>query len=162
MTIWGLALLTTVFGGTLVVPERAPDTTIEGDFAKGKAIDLGWAASSSVACFPAPSFDEFKGTHQFFRLNIKPSKDLVIRATPSEGADVNLYALLRWQDKDSEPPKVTSAWRCEASYSKPGAETMKLTGYKNDIPVLLGVAGAKADTKGTFKIEVWEEKGREW
>jgi hypothetical protein len=162
MSILGIALVGAALAGTPVVPERAPDTVIEGDFSKGKAIELGWAASSSVACFPAPSFVEFKGTHQFYRLNIKPSHDLVVRVTPSEGADANVYALMRWQDKDAEPPAITSAWRCEASYSQKGAEGMKLTGYKNDIPVLLGVAGAKEGTKGTFKVEVWEEKGRQW
>jgi hypothetical protein len=162
MSIWGLALITTVFGGSFEVPERPADTVIEGDLAKGKTIELGWAAASNVACFPAPSFAEFKGTHQFYRLKIKPSKDMVIRITPSEGTDINFYALLRWEEKNAEPPAITSAWRCEAAYSKPGAETMKLTGYKNDIPVLLGVAGAKADTKGTFKVEVWEEQGRKW
>jgi hypothetical protein len=154
--------LASAAAGNLETPERVPDKVVNGALAAGKVIDLAWAASSSVACFPATAFDAYRGTHQFFRLEVPPNKDLVVRVSSSTGSDLSLYALQRWHDRESEPPAISRAWRCNAAHATTSGELLKVTGYKTPIPVLLGVAGAGKGEVGDFKLEIWEEKGRQW
>ena len=128
----------------------------------GDVIPLQRAAASEVACFPGTAFKAFQGKHSFLQFDLKSGKDLVFVVTPPPGVDINIYALQKWHDSEKRPPNVSRAFRCEASYSEKGAETLRMRGYKTSMPILLGVASADPEATGKVTVEIREETGRQW
>lgn len=135
--------------------------TATGDLSTGKAIDLAWASKSSVACFPATEKVNFEGSHVFYAVSLPKQSELKITATPdASGTDLSLYAYTVGTTTFTAPPKTTSVVSCEAGYdqvkdSNPGqAETVKLVATTNPYNVLIGVAGTKGTTSGTFGLKL--------
>ncbi len=138
--------------------------SVDGAIDGGTQIALDWASKSSMACFPATKNEHFDGNHVLFETSIPPYSDMSIRLLPKETVtDLSLYAMELGTTSKDLPPDVTSAVTCEASYGtkntaapyNPGAtETVKMNALKNPYRVLIGVAGVKKITKGSFKLEV--------
>lgn len=135
---------------------------VKGNLSSGKAIPLTWAAKSSVACFPATEFDNFKGNHVFYGLQLPKESVVTITAVPDDPkTDVNLYAYsIGATDFGRIPPNVATATSCEASYdqktdSNPGVtEKVTLNATTNPYNVIVGVAGPKGVTAGGFTLKV--------
>jgi hypothetical protein len=161
-----LATKATVTSATLVptVIESKAGGVVEttGKLEQGGIIDLGWAASSQVACWPATENVNFEGNHVLFRTTIPKQSEMVVTATPtSTKTDLSVYAIqLGKTDTTHVPPNLPSATSCEAGYDKkndsnPGvAESAKLQATTNEYNVLIGVAGAKGVTAGDFKLKI--------
>lgn len=132
-----------------------------GKLETGSAVELGWAANSSVACFPATRFDHFSGHHVFFRTQLPAASVLKIRAVPKKSTvDVSLYA---YSGPTTLPPSVTGVVSCEASYGtkqmsspyNPGVtEAVELNATTNPYDVIIGVAGAQELKAGDFTLEL--------
>lgn len=148
-----------------VTPITASGTAVvevKGNLSSGKAISLPWAAKSSVACFPATEFDNFKGNHVFYGLSLPKESVMTITAVPDDPkTDINLYALqIGTTDFSHVPPNMPSATTCEASYdqktdSNPGVtEKVTLNATTNPYNVIVGVAGPKGVLKGGFTLKV--------
>jgi hypothetical protein len=98
------------------------EALVSGDLkAQGAPLtELGWASSSSVACWPATKDEHFGGSHVFYALkNPQPKKSiLTIEAIPKDpSVDVNLYALRMGATAFQVPPSIASA-QCEASFGQ--------------------------------------------
>ena len=134
--------------------------TFAGDIANGLAIDLAWAADSSVACWPTTEDVNFDGNHVFFRLS-QPEQS-VLRATlrPTDGADLSLYVLQFGEGSEQLPPAVSQAVTCEAGYdqsndSNPGdSEAAAVTATTNAYDLIIGVAGAGGQQAGAFSLQL--------
>lgn len=152
-----------VLSPTAVSVTAGTPKIIQGKLDGGSTIDLAWAAKSTVACFPSTKNDHFNGNHVLYALDLPPSSELVVTATPGSSAqDISLYGFtVGATDTTSIPPSVSSAVSCEASYGttslsspyNPGqAETMKLNATTNGYRVIVGVAGAQGLKAGSFSL----------
>lgn len=146
---------------TELKPTADATVSARGDLAKGATMALAWAAASNVACFPATEFVNFQGNHVLYAAALPAHSELTIRLIPANKAvDVNLYALQIGGANVSVPPGISSATTCNASYdqvhdSNPGAtETVKLNSTTNPYNVVIGVAGPKGVTAGSYKLEL--------
>jgi hypothetical protein len=147
---------------TAVTASATSVVEVKGNLSTGKIIALPWAAKSSVACFPATEFDNFKGNHVFYGLQLPKDSVMTITAVPDDPTtDVNLYALQLGATNFSHvPPNVPSATTCNASYdqktdSNPGVtEKLTLNATTNPYNVIVGVAGPKGVVGGGFTLKV--------
>ena len=135
---------------------------VTGSLDKGGVVDLGWAANSSVACFPATENVNFAGNHVIYRTQLPKESQLVVTATPKDPKlDLSVYAYaVSTTDTTSVPPNVSQAVSCSAGYdakndANPGvAETAKLVSITNPYNVYIGVAGAKGFTTGDYTLKI--------
>lgn len=145
--------------------EKGKTLTYEGDLAKGTKIrDLGWAANSSVACFPATQNSKFTGNHIFFVTEIPTYSDMTITLIPDDKkADFSLYAYQDGTTSKAYPPNLSSCLSCEADhkwdYPKKGqtqdhTRSVKLNALNHPYRVVIGVAGANGLATGTFKLQI--------
>lgn len=147
---------------TSITSSSTTAATVSGNLTSGKTIDLAFAANSSVACFPATEFVNFKGNHVLYATTIPPQSEMTITATPDDSSlDVSLYAYtMSATDFTHVPPNVPSAVACESSYDKkndsnPGkAEKVKLVATTQGYNVVIGVAGVNNVKAGAFKLKV--------
>lgn len=147
---------------TLSVTPNGAATTVTGELSRGKTMALTWAAKSSVACFPATEFVNFKGKHVMYGLSIPKQSELTVTVTPkTPSLDVNVYAYtIGATDFTHVAPNLSSAVSCEAGYdqvkdSNPGkAETIKLNAATNPYNVVIGVAGPDGVTSGEYTLSV--------
>lgn len=100
----------------LNMPANSNVGEITGNIKDGQKINLRWAESSSVACFPGTRFEMFNGNNVFYRVTLPAASSMKITLTPSDGKIINLYALRQGAKDQAVPPNVTSAISCEASY----------------------------------------------
>lgn len=139
-------------------------TQVTGKLKKQPPIPLGWAANSSVACFPATRNQHFNGSHKLYRVELPSKSELEVTATPrNKQADISLYAYqVRKGDTKALPPNIHSVVTCEASYgtksfSTPfnpgGSESVRLNAIRNPYTVYVGVAGAKGLQSADFALE---------
>ena len=144
------------------VPDTAPNETIQGNLSEGATMELSWASSSSMACWPGNEDPNFTGNHVLYERTQPVSTTFIIRVTPADGVDVSVYGIQRTSGTTTLPPDLTSAFSCEAGYdapndSNPGeAEVIELTGYA-EYATVIGVAGANGAASGAYVIEIWEE-----
>lgn len=146
----------------VLVPIALTGGAASGKLEDGGKIDLGFAAKSSVACWPATENVNFNGNHVVYRTSIPPYSDMVITATPKDPkTDLSVYAyMVGANDTKTIPPNVSSAVTCEAGYDQktdnnPGKpESVKLNALKNPYTVYIGVAGANGTTAGAFDLKV--------
>jgi hypothetical protein len=143
-----------------------PNGTVQvsGALNGGTQIALSWASNSSVACFPATKNDHFDGNHVAFETTIPAHSEMTITATPtSSSTDISLYAYEMGTSSSYLPPDVPTALSCEASYGtnsysspyNPGKpETVKLNAIAHPYKVIIGVAGARKTTSGSFKLQI--------
>ena len=134
--------------------ESTPNGTVEkkGNLSAGKTMDLQWAAQSSVACFPATEYDNFRGNHVLYATQIPKYSEMVITVTPDDPkTDVSLYAYeISTTDTTHVAPNLPSCVACEAGYdqkkdSNPGVtEAIKLNSTTHGYNVIIGVAGAQS------------------
>lgn len=149
-------------GVTAMAASATSVVEVKGNLSAGKPIALEWAAKSSVACFPATEFDNFKGNHVFYALSLPKESVMTITAVPDDPkTDVNLYALqIGASDFTHVPPNSPSATTCEASYDQktdhnPGVtEKVTLNATTNPYNVIVGVAGPKGVAAGGFTLKV--------
>lgn len=144
--------------------EAKPNGVIEvkGNLSAGKTVDLAWAANSSVACFPATEFDNFKGNHVFYGFQLPKQSVATITAVPDDPkTDINLYAYqISSTDFKRLPPNVPTATACEASYDQktdknPGVtEKVTINSTTNPYNVIIGVAGPKGVLAGGYTLKV--------
>jgi hypothetical protein len=134
---------------------------VSGSLAGAGCADLGFAANSAVACFPATQNASFEGSHTFFALEepVGPGKTITVKLTPAPGVDLNLYGLQTGATTFHVPPHVPGAVACEAALSAGagGAETITFStgnGGTNAYNSLLAVAGPKGVAVGSFDLEV--------
>lgn len=147
---------------TVLTTESGKTVTKTGNLDTGGLIDLGWAANSAVACFPATENVNFSGNHNVYRASLPKNSEMTITVEPTDpSVDVSLYAYtVSSTDTTSIPPNVSSAVSCEAGYDQshdhnPGAtESVKLVAINNPYNVFIGVAGAGAAKSGAYKLKV--------
>jgi len=140
----------------------APSSTksVIGKIDGGPQIDLAWAASSAVACFPATQNTSFDGAHVVYAVDLPAYSELTAVVAPvSSSVDLNLYGYtVSSTDTTSLPPNVSSVVSCEASggtSANPGqAETIKLIALKNPYRAYIGVAGSQKTTSGGFNLKI--------
>ncbi|MES0490420.1 MAG: hypothetical protein ABUK01_10535 [Leptospirales bacterium] len=130
---------------------------IKGDLSDGGQIPLEWAESSQVACFPATQFENFRGNHLFYRVQLPKYSNLKVSLKSPD--NVNLYALrLGTSDITTIPPNVPSA-SCDASYlygnkAPDFTRSIEMIALRNPYSILIGVAGASDITKTKFELSV--------
>jgi len=151
---------------TLPAPVNGAATvSVEGSIKGGtpflKHEDLTWAANSSMACFVAPAFDHFLGTHVFYSVALPSYSEMTIRVKPKDGKDINFYAYsVGAISKGVLPPQIQSCVSCEAGPETNGGnvvageEKRSLRAVKNPYEVLIGVAGSKGLQEGDFTLTV--------
>ncbi len=128
--------------------------TVNGIINGGSTIDLAWAKSSQVACWPATRHNQFDGKHVLYKTQLPPKSTMVIELIPGANDDLSLYAYSGGGGK--LPPAVTSVVSCEASYNtgRNKIEKVELRAIKNGYDVVIGVAGARKATTGSFRLSV--------
>jgi hypothetical protein len=149
---------------TPIAAESGKTVSVNGKIDKGLLIDLAWAANSSVACFPATSFDQFDGQHVMYQFDLPKNTTATVELIPkSATVDLNLYAYSVAAGSTVLPPNVPSCVSCEASYgtnninqryNPGGSEKVELVAITNPYRVFVGVAGSQKITKGNFELKV--------
>ena len=146
----------------LIELDSEDEGTFRGDLSDGGCTNLDWASDSGVACFPATSFEHFRGSHVFHALaeTMPPRSSLTVVLTPDEGVDANLYGFQLGETNYMVPPAVPST-NCEASYpwrmSNPGEpETIRFFNPSdtNSYNIFLGVAGTDGLDAGGYELFV--------
>jgi hypothetical protein len=138
---------------------------VHGKLGTGAKIELGWAAQSSVACFPANRNVHFNGNVVFYKTSLPAASVMKVRAIPSRpNLDVNLFAYSTGVNSNVLPPNVPNVVSCEASHGgrkylnqpfNPGeTERIELNAIRNPYDVVIGVAGAQGITEGDFDLEI--------
>lgn len=167
-----------IFAQTAAAPKQAVQALtlsggsntvqVTGDLANGKKMELGWAEKSTVACFPGTRFEMFNGNHVLYRINMPARSRMTIELTPTEGTDINLYALRLAAGSKLVPPGIASAVSCEAKYpiyaNKPGGGVVqnaddgkrKIEFISVGAPytILIAAAGAKGLSQGEYSLNI--------
>ena len=125
------------------------DATVVGDLSAGACTNLGWAASSQTACFPATENDRFKGNHRYFALSepLPPNTEIEINV---DGASV--YAFTAGVDSYFVPPRVPITVQCE--FDQVPGQAIELNAVANPYNVFIGVAGAEGVDAGAFELNI--------
>lgn len=140
---------------------RGKTVSVRGAIDGGVQIPLGFAAQSSVACFPATANGHFNGNQVAFMFDLPPQTTAKIELTPADGqTDLSLYAYSVGPAFVALPPAISRVVSCESSpgANRPpnpgGKERVELVAIANPykaIVVVAGVAGAKT---GAFSLDV--------
>lgn len=147
-----------------VTLKNGKTVTVSGNLFQGSTVDLKFATSSQVACFPANLNDHYDGRHLLFTTELPPESVLDIEAIPSKSdVDISLYAYTMGTTSNYLPPNVPRAVSCESSqgtnkrserYNPGGAEKVSLNAIRNPYKVVIGVAGAQKLEKGAFTLKL--------
>lgn len=160
---------------TFAIDGATGEGSIRGSIDAGSCTNLDFASDSSVACFPATRNDLFEGNVALFApsTTMPPNSVLTVTLQPDEGVDLNLFGLQTGATVYPLPPDVPGAVACEASYgpafvpgifgdpANPG-EPESVRFYNptsNDYNILLGVAGPRGVTSGSFTLTANLEVG---
>ncbi|MSP25099.1 MAG: hypothetical protein EXR75_08030 [Myxococcales bacterium] len=145
---------------TSVAVKENSSASARGDLSKGAKMELAWANTSQVACFPATENANFQGNHVLYGSSLPARSELTIKVIPTnKTVDVSLYAIQLGTTNFATPPGLSSGI-CEAGYDQvsdnnPGVtETVKVVSTTNPYNVLIGVAGPKGVTAGSYKLEL--------
>lgn len=153
----------------LTLPEGYNAGEVTGNLKDGgKLSSLRWAERSSVACFPGTRFEMFNGNHVLYRITMPAAARMTITVTPEDGKTINLYALRQGMRRQQNPPDITSAISCEASYpiyanvtktrrvtnKDDGIRKVEYISVNSPYSILIGVAGAEGLTEGDFTLKV--------
>ncbi|MGB0525881.1 MAG: hypothetical protein ACPGJS_23075 [Flammeovirgaceae bacterium] len=144
-------------------PVKGKTLAYQGDLAEGKHFPLDWAATSNMACFPATRFEEFRGNHVFYVVDLPRYSKVKVTVTSVDGKRINIYGMSGYDGK-SLPPNIRRCVSCEASYEryvgKPnlnkdaGPHSIEFMAINNPYKILIGVAGAKGVDAGKFQLQV--------
>jgi len=137
---------------------------VEADLSEGQVIPLEWASSSQVACFPATRFNEFKGHHVFYRVDLPAQSQMKITVDPVDNERINVYAIRMGVDDRNVPPEIHSVGSCEASYpiyagtpnynERAKAQSVEFMSIRNPYSILIGVAGAENVLSGSYNLSI--------
>ena len=137
------------------------DVSFQENIANGELIDLSWAASASIACWPTQEDTNFSGKHMFFSFTQEPATEFAAVVVPTEDIDVNLYMLQVGIDEEVQfPPNLSATVTCEAGY--PAAtnnnagepDLAKVIAIRQSYQIVVGVAGANGLEQGSFSLYV--------
>jgi hypothetical protein len=153
---------------TEVKLEKGKTVTVQGKLENGAAIaDLGFAAKSSVACFPATQNEKFRGHHVFFGTQLPPRSIVEITVTPADPSqDLSIYAYEIGTNAFTLPPALSTCVSCEAEHkwdrpkrgkTQDHTRTVKLNAIGNPYNIVIGVSGPAAATKGAFTLTLKTE-----
>jgi hypothetical protein len=147
--------------------KNAPNmtSTVTGSLKDGKKLaSLGWASSSSNACFPATQNSKFTGNHVLFVTDMPPHSIMTVTVTPkTSGANLSIYGYQIGAGKTILPENLQSCVTCEADhkwdYPKRGkvqtdARTITFNSIGNSYSIVIGIAGADGLTEGDFSVAV--------
>lgn len=153
-----------ISSATPISAQAGKTVTASGKIDAGVQLDLAWAANSSVACFPATSFNQFDGNHVMYQFDLPKYTTATVELVPKGATlDLNLYAYSVGATSTVLPPNVPSCVSCEAGYGTKsisnrfnpgGTEKVELVAINNPYRVFIGVAGAQKVTKGSFELKV--------
>ncbi|MCC6623646.1 MAG: hypothetical protein IT385_20480 [Deltaproteobacteria bacterium] len=149
--------------GFTPIEVKAGQNKVSGKIDGGVEIDLDWAQSSSVACFPGNHFEAFSGKHVLYRFDLPARSTAKISLTgKSKTADLNLYAYRAAVGERLLPPEIPGT-QCEASYAtkvpgtkpNPGeTESVEMVAIQHPYTIYIGVAGYQGVTSGDFELVV--------
>jgi len=135
--------------------------SVQGSIDSGVQIPLGFAAQSSVACFPATVNAHYSGNHVAYSFDIPPATTAKIELVPADpSTDLSLYAYSVGPSFPALPPNLPSVVSCEASpptnrAPNPGAkEAVELVAIRNPYKAFVVVAGAQGARAGRFTLNV--------
>ena len=140
-------------------------TSFVGDLSNGHIMeDLGWASSSSNACFPGTQNKKFRGNHVLHQFTIPAYSEVTITVVPTDkNANFGLYGYQVGTNDFSTPPNLSSCVSCEAEhkwdYPKRGktqdhTRSIFFNSIKNSYNIFIGVAGEEGLTKGAYKLKI--------
>ncbi|REJ79168.1 MAG: hypothetical protein DWQ47_00020 [Acidobacteria bacterium] len=151
------------------MPADSDTGMISGKLSDGQKLSsLRWAENSSVACFPGTRFEQFDGSHVFYRVTLPAASSMKIVLKPEDGKKINLYALRQSARGDQPvPPNVSRAISCEASYpiyanvsatrrvqNEDTGRKVEYISVNSPYSILIGVAGAEGLTEGSFDLYI--------
>ena len=152
---------------TIYSIKNAPNmtATVTGSLKDGKKLaSLGWASSSSNACFPATQNSKFTGNHVLFVTDMPPHSIMTVTVTPKvAGTNLSIYGYQIAAGKTILPEDLQSCVTCEADhkwdYPKRGkvqtdARSITFNSIGNSYNIVIGIAGADGLTEGDFSVAV--------
>ncbi|MBS2015930.1 MAG: hypothetical protein JST00_23785 [Deltaproteobacteria bacterium] len=135
--------------------------SVQGSIDGGVQIPLGFAAQSSVACFPGTVNAHYSGNQIAYSFDIPPATTAKIELVPVDSStDLSLYAYSVGPSFPALPPSLSSVVSCEASpptnrAPNPGAkEAVELVAIRNPYKAFVVVAGAQGAKTGRFTLNV--------
>ena len=153
-------------GAVLQLP-RGAAVQIEGRLEHGDSLDIAWASSSRMACWPAASQPYFDGRHVLLTAQLPRHSTMTIELEPQDPQlDLSLYAYsVGTPGEPPLPPAVEWAVACEESHlfgvtsaaqkSNPGSvERVSLSATSDPYAVVIGVAGAYQASAGPFRVRI--------
>ena len=162
MLITLIALTTLAAEPTKIASEKGKAVEVKGKLEDGAPIEnLDWAASSSMACWPATQNTKFRGPHVMYVTQLPTKSEMTITVKPDdESSDLSLWAYSIGEVR--LPPEVPSCVSCEADHkwdrpvknkTQDSSRSVKLRAIQNPYQVVIGVSGP-AGAKGGYTLTV--------
>jgi hypothetical protein len=140
-------------------------STVNGSLKDGRKLaSLGWASSSSNACFPATQNSKFTGNHVLFSTEQPPHSIMTVTVTPkTAGTNLSIYGYQIASGKIILPEDLQRCVTCEAEhkwdYPKRGkvqtdARSISFSAIGNGYSVVIGIVGADGLTEADFTVAV--------
>lgn len=139
-------------------PKIPLDGALRGELAYGHRIDLAWADSPGVDCWPRGEDPNFAGSHVFYTAELPADTLVLATVTPEPGVDANVYLVAVSAGSDTLPPEVDAALGCAAGFplltdSNPGdPDQAVLPGLGRPARLIVAVAGARGHTAGGYTL----------
>ncbi|MBL9108615.1 MAG: hypothetical protein JNM74_05065 [Myxococcales bacterium] len=149
-----------VTAASTVLVARGGSATVDGNLDGGPIVDLAFASSSQVACFPATQNDAFAGAQVAYAVDLPPYTELTASVTPgATDLDLGLYGYtVAKGDTTSLPPAVPRAVSCESSggaaVNQGRAESIRLVAMTNPYRAYIVVAGRRGTVRGAYKLAI--------
>lgn len=144
--------------------ESKSQIIVKGNLKDGCTMPLKWAEKSSVACFPGTRFNEFKGNHILYNVELPAQSNMTITVSPKSKKRINLYAVRTGINSSDAPPNLSRAISCESAYpiyagktnykkpTKP--QSVEYMSINKSYNIVIGVAGAIDVTEGDFELKI--------
>ncbi len=130
-------------------------TTIKGDLAEGRFVDLVFATRGSVNCFTAAEKQKFDGKHRLYAFKIPANTKVLVEMTTSN--DMSLYGYMITTDRFDVPPYLENVSKegCSSSAKPMGeAERIMMMTRGSAMHVVVAVTGIQENETGAFNLKI--------
>lgn len=130
-------------------------TTVKGDLAEGRFVELTFATRGSVNCFTTADKQKFDGKHRFYAFKVPANTKILVEMTTAN--NMSLYGYMITADRFDVPPYLENVSKegCSSS-AKPVGEPERIMMMTRNTPmhVVVAVTGIQENETGTFNLKV--------
>lgn len=130
-------------------------TTVKGDLAEGRFVELTFATRGSVNCFTTADKQKFDGKHRLYAFKVPANTKILVEMTTVN--NMSLYGYMITTDRFDVPPYLENVSKegCSSS-AKPMGEPERIMMMTRNTPmhVVVAVTGVQENETGPFNLKV--------